>query len=208
MNKMTRWAGAVMVSFSVVAAVAWGQSGQESLTTRVRPVQKIDKARYVGTWYEIARYPNFFERKCVSDVTAQYAARPDGRIQVTNRCRKDDGTWVSDTGLARTDGQGTGTARFKVTFAPQWLHWIPWLWANYWVIVLDDDYQFAAVGEPGREYLWVLSRTPTMDDNALNQMRAQLRKQGYDTDKLVLTPQKASAPAVPPAGASDAGQRR
>ncbi|KNB24887.1 lipocalin, partial [Salmonella enterica subsp. enterica serovar Typhimurium] len=53
MNKMTRWAGAVMVGFSVAAAVAWAQSGQESLTTRVRPVQRIDKERYVGTWYEI-----------------------------------------------------------------------------------------------------------------------------------------------------------
>ncbi|AJC20463.1 lipocalin family protein [Pandoraea pulmonicola] len=194
MNKVTRWVGAAMLGLSVVAAVAWAQSGQESLTTRVRPVQKIDKERYVGTWYEIARYPNFFERKCVSDVTAEYVALSDGKIAVTNKCRKEDGTWVSDGGLARTDGQGTGTARFKVTFAPDWLRWIPWLWANYWVIVLDGDYQHAAVGEPGREYLWILSRTPTMDENALNQMRAQLRKQGYDTDKLVLTPQKASVP--------------
>ncbi|WP_237165192.1 lipocalin family protein [Pandoraea vervacti] len=191
---MTRWAGAVMVGLSVVAAVAWAQSGQESLTTRVRPVQKIDKTRYVGTWYEIARYPNFFERKCVSDVTAEYVARPDGNIDVTNKCRKEDGAWASDSGVARTDGQGTGTARFKVTFAPDWLRWIPWLWANYWVIVLDGDYQYAAVGEPSREYLWILSRTPKIDDDTLNQMRAQLRKQGYDTDKLVLTPQKASAP--------------
>jgi len=192
MTRITRWIGVAIVGFSLLAAVAWAQTGQESLTTRVRPVGAIDKSRYVGTWYEIARYPNFFERKCVSDVSVEYVARPDGKIEVTNKCRKDDGTWVSDAGLARTDGQGTGTARFKVTFAPDWLRWIPWLWANYWVIVLDGDYQYAAVGEPGREYLWILSRTPTIDENTLNQMRAQLRKQGYDTDKLVLTPQKAS----------------
>ncbi|VVE04850.1 lipocalin family protein [Pandoraea anhela] len=189
---MTRWTGAVMVGLSVVAAVAWAQSGQESLTTRVRPVPNIDKSRYVGTWYEIARYPNFFERKCVSDVTAEYVARSDGKIEVTNKCRKEDGAWASASGVARTDGQGTGTARFKVTFAPDWLRWIPWLWANYWVIVLDGDYQYAAIGEPSREYLWILSRTPKIDDDTLNQMRAQLRKQGYDTDKLVLTPQKAA----------------
>lgn len=192
MSLITRWLTAATLGLSVVAAVAWAGSGQESLTTRVRPVETINKARYIGTWYELGRYPNFFERKCVSDVTATYTAEPDGSIAVVNRCKKDDGTWSVANGVARTDGQGTGTARYKVTFAPTWLRWIPWLWANYWVIVLDDDYQYAAVGEPTREYLWILSRNSTIDDNTLNQMKAQLRKQGYDTDKLVLTPQKAT----------------
>ncbi|WP_224788781.1 lipocalin family protein [Pandoraea terrae] len=184
------------MALSVVGAAAWAGAGQEPVASRVRPVQALDVSRYQGTWYEIARYPNFFERKCVGDVTATYEPQADGTLRVLNRCRKEDGTEDIAVGIGRPDVKGGSTARFKVTFVPKWLEWVPWLYANYWIVVLDDDYHYAAIGEPSREYLWVLSRTPKLDDNTLYQIHAKLRKQGYDTDKLVLTPQKAAQAAA------------
>lgn len=191
MNFLAWWGRSVAFSFLMAGPVAWVGAAQEEepIASRVRPVQSLDLARYEGTWYEIGRYPNFFERKCVSDVTATYRQQMDGSIQITNRCRKVDGTDDIATGIAYPDPKGGSAGRFKVTFVPTWLSWIPWLWADYWIVVLDDDYRYAAVGESSREFLWVLSRTPKLDDNTLYQIYAKLRKQGYDVGKLVITPQ-------------------
>jgi hypothetical protein len=84
-------------------------------------VQQLDLDRYVGQWHEIARYPNFFERMCVGDVTATYARNPDGTISVVNACRKDDGSMVRAEGLARV----VAPAKLQVRFAPSWLGFSP-----------------------------------------------------------------------------------
>jgi apolipoprotein D and lipocalin family protein len=128
----------------------------------LRPVADVDLSRYAGMWYEIARFPNTFQRDCVSDVTATYTLRPDGRITVVNRCREADGSWNEAEGVARLAGDEGNNAVLEVRFAPAFLSILPNVWGDYRIIGLDPDYRWAVVGEPTREYLWILSRTPAM----------------------------------------------
>ncbi|MEO8347122.1 MAG: lipocalin family protein [Betaproteobacteria bacterium] len=148
-------------------------------------VGALDLTRYFGTWHEVARYPNFFERVCVADVTAIYAANADGTIEVANACRKADGTMTQANGVARVV---TPPSKLQVRFAPDWLSWLPLVWANYWVIELADDYSYAVVGEPSREYLWILSRTPQMSDATYARIVAKLPTLGFDPGRLVRNP--------------------
>ena len=148
-------------------------------------VGELDLNRYVGNWHEIARYPNFFERMCVRDVTANYSANADGTIRVVNACRKDDGTMSQADGVARV---AVPPAKLQVRFAPDWLAWLPVVWANYWVIDLADDYSYAVVGEPSREYLWILARAPQMSDGVYARIVAKLPALGFDPAKLVRNP--------------------
>jgi len=151
----------------------------------VRTVAAVDLARYAGKWYEIAAFPMFFQRQCVGDTTAEYALRPDGDVSVVNRCRTEDGF---DEATARAwPVEGSGNARLKVQF----------FWpfrADYWVIGLDPEYRWAVVGNPGRKYLWILSRTPQLPAALLEGALASVREQGYDLAPLRYTKQEA-APA-------------
>ena len=152
----------------------------------LRAVPELDAARYAGTWYEIARLPNRFERKCEHSITATYAVRSDGGFDVTNRCVQADGEAMSSTGVAR---QSTDSAaKLEVRFAPNWLGFLPFVWADYWVIGIDGDYQWAIVGEPGREYLWFLSRTPSVSPETLESLKARARMMGYELDELIVVP--------------------
>ena len=148
-------------------------------------VDTLDLNRYAGTWHEIARYPNFFERQCVRDVTATYSTNADGTIRVVNACRKDDGTMMQAEGVAR---MVTPPSKLKVRFAPDWLGWLPFVWANYWVIDLADDYAYAVVGEPGRQYLWILARAPQMSDGVYARILGRLPALGFDPARLVRNP--------------------
>ena len=151
----------------------------------VHTVPFVDLKRYAGDWFEIARYPNRFQRQCVGDVRASYARRPDGRIDVVNRCRTADGQ-IEARGVARIVDERTFT-RLKVRFAPAWLSFVPAVWGDYWVIGLAADYSWAVVGEPGRDYLWILARTPQLDDASVAAARAAARASGYDVERLVET---------------------
>ncbi len=157
---------------------------QEPLTT----VASISVPRYMGTWYEIAKYPNWFQRKCVSNTSAQYSAQPDGTVRVQNRCTQDDGQVKEAIGQARQLGP-SASPKLEVRFAPQWLSVLPFVWGDYWVIDLDADYQLVAVSEPKREYLWVLSRTPTVSAKAYDELLVRLRAKSLDTSKLERTRQ-------------------
>ncbi len=148
-------------------------------------VDTLDLNRYAGTWHEIARYPNYFERQCVGDVTATYSTNADGTIRVVNACRKDDGTMTQAEGVARVV---TPPSKLQVRFAPDWLAWLPFVWANYWVIDLADDYSYAVVGEPGRQYLWILARAPQISDDAYARIVAKLPALGFDPARLVRNP--------------------
>ena len=147
-------------------------------------VPALDLDRYTGTWHEIARYPNFFERSCARDVTANYARNADGTIRVVNACRKEDGSMQSAEGLARV----VAPAKLEVRFAPAWLGWLPFVWGDYWVIELSPDYGYAVVGEPSREYLWILAREPRIDEATYARITAGLARFGYDAAKLVRNP--------------------
>lgn len=144
-------------------------------------VPRVELDRYVGTWYEIARYPNRFQRQCVADTTATYELRPDGKIRVINRCRKGDGKIDTAKGTARVVDKQTN-AKLKVTFF--------WPFSgDYWIIDLDPDYRYAVVGAPSRKYLWILSRTPQLDEATYRRILERVAAQGFDVNRLVKTPQ-------------------
>lgn len=151
----------------------------------VTSVPDLDISRYAGQWYEIARLPVSFQDKCTSDITAAYTLREDHLIGVRNACRTDDGMTTVAEGLARPVKDHPG--RLEVRFAPDWLSWLPFVWADYWVIDLDPGYTWAAVGEPGREYLWILSREPAMDRALFEQIKARATVMGYDLTPLIMT---------------------
>jgi apolipoprotein D and lipocalin family protein len=147
-------------------------------------VKSLDPARYAGTWYEIARFQQGFEKNLVG-VTAEYAIRPDGRIDVLNSGLKKDlsGNLSSIKALAwRPDDSKPGAlkVRFFGLFA-----------ADYLVFGLDEtDYQWALVGNDSRKFLWFLSRSPAISPELLEKMKAIAAGQGYDMSKLYLVAQK------------------
>jgi len=149
-------------------------------------IPNLDVSQYLGRWHEIAKFPNRFQKKCVSDTSADYALRPDGSIAVLNQCRRADGEWEMALGLARQIG-GTQSARLEVRFAPAWLSWLPWVWGDYWIVDLDDRYDLVAVSEPSREYLWILSRSPVVDPSRYAALLARLSAMGLDIGRLKKT---------------------
>lgn len=174
-----------------LGAVLHASSSMAQTSAAVRTVPSVDLTRYAGDWFEIARFPNRFQRSCTTDVRASYALRADGQIDVVNQCRTADGRSEAK-GLARIADEHTH-ARLKVRFAPAWLSWLPAVWGDYWVIGLASDYSWAVVGDPHREYLWILSRTPHLDAIAFAAARAAARDNGFDVDRLVATPQAGSS---------------
>ncbi|HVH27212.1 MAG TPA: lipocalin family protein [Vicinamibacterales bacterium] len=154
----------------------------------VRTVDAVDLDRYLGDWFEIARFTNRFQRSCAGDVRATYARRPDGRIDVVNRCRTSDGRTIDARGVARVVDACT-SAKLKVRFAPAFLSFMPFVWGDYWIVGLADDYSWAVVGSPDRAYLWILARARAMDAASLAAARAAARENGFDADRLVMTPQ-------------------
>lgn len=154
----------------------------------VKTVPAVDLARYAGKWYEIAKFPNRFQKDCVSGTTAEYKARGDGDIDVINRCKTAKGSDEAQ-GLARVVA-GSNNSKLQVRFAPSWLSWIPYVWGDYWIMELDAQYTLATVGSPSREYLWILSRTPTITDEQYETAVNNATKQGFDTSRLVKTVQE------------------
>jgi len=146
-------------------------------------VSTVDLKRYVGKWYEIARYPNRFQRQCASDTTAEYELKPNGKVGVVNTCRKSDGATKKASGTAKV--VDPSNARLKVTF-----FWP--FYGDYWIIGLDPEYRWAVVGEPHRKYLWILSRTPHMPETDYQRAIEQARAAGYDPQRLIKTPQSVS----------------
>ena len=147
--------------------------GLPPLTT----VDQVDLQRYAGTWYEIASYPARFQKGCVA-TQAEYTLRSDGLIQVVNQCRKErlDGPFRSVTGKARIVNP-PANSRLEVSF-----FWP--FWGDYWIIALDPDYRWAVVGHPSRKYLWILSRSRTLDDGVYRRLLAELPAHGYDPARL------------------------
>lgn len=157
--------------------------------TALQTIDSLDLPRYLGTWYEIARYPNRFQQQCVANSRADYQQAEDGSITVRNSCQLADGSSSVAIGAARRVG-AAGSPRLQVRFAPAWLSALPLVWGNYWVIDLDPDYRLVAVSEPKREYLWILSRTPVVEAGTYNALLARLRQQGFDSGKLQADPQR------------------
>jgi apolipoprotein D and lipocalin family protein len=146
-------------------------------------VNFVDLAQYTGKWYEIARYPNSFQQGCVGS-RATYTRRDDGNIAVINQCydRSFAGRLRTAEGKAWVVDKETN-AKLKVSFF--------WPFAgDYWIIDLGRDYEYAVVGHPDRKYLWILARTPVMDEKEYQSILKRLQMQGYDTTKLIRTEQQ------------------
>jgi apolipoprotein D and lipocalin family protein len=141
-------------------------------------VEKVDLNKYLGTWHEIARYEHSFEEGC-SNVNATYSFREDGKIKVLNRCLKNG---KIDEAIGKAYPVDESNSKLKVSFFGPF-------YGNYWILMLDEGYNYAVIGEPSREYLWILSRTPKMEQATLDGILAKLPILGYTTDKLIWTPQ-------------------
>jgi apolipoprotein D and lipocalin family protein len=161
------------------------QAGDQSVKT----IATLDVPRYLGTWYEIAKFPNWFQKKCTANTKAVYTAKSDGNLRVLNSCNTATGETSVAEGLARQIG-AKDSPKLEVRFAPEWLSFLPLVWGDYWVIDLDPQYQVAAVSDPRREYLWVLSRTPQIDPKLYTDLLQRLKLQQFDVQKLELTTQK------------------
>ena len=140
-------------------------------------VSSVDLGRYAGTWHEVARIPNWFQRKCVGSSTATYIPRSDGTISIINTCVDKNGGEIGVKGRARVV-PGYGNARLKVKFFPPFE-------GDYWVLGLDEDnYRWAVVGHPSRNYLWFLSRSPRVSEETYRHMLAIAEGAGYDLGRI------------------------
>ena len=151
-------------------------------------VASIDVHQYMGTWHEIARLPMYFQRKCVSDTTANYTLNPDNSIRVLNRCKTESGEFQEAEGRATSVNEGN--SKLKVSFLPAGLRWLPFTKGDYWVLKIDPDYKVVLVGGPSHDYLWILSRTPTIDTATYDAYVQAAQQFGYDTSGLIKTPQQ------------------
>jgi apolipoprotein D and lipocalin family protein len=165
-------------------------AGCASTTERLKlppltTVEKVEVSRYLGTWYEIASFPQSFQKDC-NGTTANYTLRDDGELRVENRCRKKslDGPEDVAVGRARVVDT-TSNAKLEVSFFRPF-------WGDYWIIDLAEDYSYAVVGHPGRDYLWILARTPTLPDDVYQGILARLEAKAYPLDRLNRTAQPAT----------------
>ena len=170
------WLALALIAFTAIAPA-------HAEPAPLQTVPSVDVPRYMGTWHEVAKYPNWFQRKCASSTQATYTLQADGRVQVLNRCKTDKGEWTEALGAARQIG-GPNSPRLKVRFAPEWLSFIPLVWGDYWIIDLDPNYQWVVVSEPKREYLWVLSRTPQMPAATYQDLLGKLHDRGFDLKRI------------------------
>ena len=144
----------------------------------------VDLQRYQGTWYELARLPMFFQRKCAQS-EAHYQLREDGRVGVLNRCRTLEGEWIDASGVAEAQVAGR-TDKLWVRFDNWFSNLFPGLAkGDYWVLYLDDDYSMVLVGNPNREYLWLLARTPEVSETRRLRLLQEAEARGYDTSALI-----------------------
>jgi apolipoprotein D and lipocalin family protein len=179
-HKLLKRGAMALLGFAVLSSVAIAAPASQPQT-----VSQVDLQRYLGTWYEIARFPMYFQRKCASDVTAAYGLLNNGNVSVVNQCRQTNGETMASEGEA--NAVDSSNSKLKVSFLPQGLRWIPFTKGDYWILKLDDNYQTALVGAPNRKYLWILSRNPTLDEQTYQQYVEAARQQGFDTSKLMRT---------------------
>jgi apolipoprotein D and lipocalin family protein len=147
-------------------------------------VDSVDLESYAGLWYEFARYDTIFDEDA-EQVTAEYTLNDDGTVKVVNQGVRPDGNPTFIEGTARVLDPETN-AKLGVTFDREDLSGIEF---NYWIIELDEDYEWAVVSEATRYVLYILSRTPTLDDAVYEDLLYRIVKKGFEADKVQLTPQ-------------------
>src|SRR5512144_1489387 len=167
--------GLLLVTMLLAACTT---NGRQSTPLEVVPA--VDLSRYIGKWYELASFPQRFQKDC-TDSRAEYRIRPDGVVEVLNSCLR-DGKIDSVKGRAWVVDKVTN-AKLKVSF----------FWpfrGDYWIIDLGKDYEYAVVAAPSMNYLWILSRTPQMEEQRYQEIVSRLRARGFDIAKLNRTVQE------------------
>jgi len=176
----------LLISRGIAAVVAFAaglSSGRPKKA--VETVPYVDLGRFAGQWFEVARLPISSERHCERDVTAYYEVTADG-LRVVNRCQRTNGRLKAAIGRARV-AEARTNAKLQISFAPSLLDVLPFVWADYWVVDLADDYSAALVGTPDRRHLWLLSRTPSLPSARLATFITRAEQQGFDTTRLHYT---------------------
>lgn len=202
---------AVRAAVSMLACTAaCSQPQQAPLAPTVTALASLNVPAYMGTWYQVAWFPNRFQKQCVSDTSATYRQLPGGQVEVNNRCRLEDGSIDSILGVARPAGavlrgEQLEPAQLEVSFLPPLLRWLP-IWGAYWVVDLAPDGRYAVISEPKREYLWVLARQPVLSNGDETLIRSRLVQLGFrDLSRWQNHRHGAAVPA--PAAATPALQR-
>ena len=152
---------------------------------KLEVVQYVDLQKYLGKWYEIARLPAKFQEGC-SETTATYTLLEDGNVSVLNECSR-NGKVKKARGKAKVIDKKTN-AKLKVTF-----FWP--FYGNYWIIKLGDNYDYSVVGTPDRKYLWILSRTPQMDNKLLSELVEFVKSKGFSPENLIINNRPQPSPA-------------
>ena len=189
---MKKFTSALFLPMVLIFAASVSAQQNESKTTALATVPSVDLKRYSGKWFEIARYENKFQKQCVGNTTATYAIKTDGKVEVVNECLKKNGEIERARGEARIVDKNTN-AKLEVRFAPAALSFISAVWGDYWIIELDDNYQHAVIGDPKRNYFWILSRAPEMNDATYQNILRRAEQLGFNPAKVIKTPQKVEA---------------
>lgn len=179
---------ALTIALMLSSKFASAQQNNSVNQTQVKAVAAVDLTRYAGKWFEIARYPNKFQKNCVGNVTAEYAMKGGNKIEVLNSCLIENGKIDKAKGEGKISDK-ISNAKLEVRFAPGFLSFLNGVWGDYWIIDLDPNYQYAAVGDPKREYLWILSREPKMNDATYQNLLRRIEAMNFNPGKLVKTPQ-------------------
>lgn len=180
----------ISLAFAAITVFAQAASSQESrkLSGASLPVVgHVDLERYAGTWYEIAKLPNRFQKKCARDTQAHYVLLPNGEVAVTNSCTTHAGKRTAAKGIAWAPAPAA-PAKLKVSFVPLLKH-LHLFGGNYWILKLASDYSWVLVGSPDRKYLWILSRGKTLAPEIQAMLRSYAEGYGFAVEQLVPTPQ-------------------
>ena len=158
----------------------------QDMKNELQVVNKVDLNKYKGLWYEVAKIPNWFQKKCLKNTTAEYSLRDDGKIKVVNSCIQSDGSKNVAEGVAKVV-DNISNAKLEVSFVR--ILGIQLFWGDYWIIGLGENYDFALVGSPDRKYGWILSRTKKLPQEKLNIISDLLKIKGYDIKNFEFTEQ-------------------
>lgn len=179
---------AILPVLLLISGTVSAQKTDSGNQMKATAVASVDLNRYSGKWFEIARYSNKSQKNCIGNTTIVYTLKPEGKIDVLNECLKKDGTVIDAKGEAKIVDKATN-AKLEMRYAPGYLAFLSTSRDDYWIIDLDEKYQYAAVGDKDGKNLWILSRSPKLNDATYQNILRRVETMGYKPGKLVKTPQ-------------------
>jgi apolipoprotein D and lipocalin family protein len=160
--------------FFLIVYILFVFAGCANTNNSLQTVERVDVVKYLGTWYEIARYENFFEKGCIKP-NATYSLQKNGTIKVENRCIKNG---KSELAIGEAYAIDETFSKLKVSF-----FWP--FYGDYQIIMLDENYTYAVIGEPSRKYFWILGRSQKLDDKIKREILEKMSSFEYDKNKLI-----------------------